>query len=105
MTTNDPELEHAAHVSITIPFLEKLFNHEQIEYAAYWIAGSLVIDMPDIRNTNKFTVFGVRDIENLEPGDDWRQQYLISLMYIRAKNTRCSFYSQAQSNIRIFENT
>lgn len=106
--TNDTDLEHCASVSITIPLLEKLLNNEPIEYAAYWVAGTLVIDVPDFRSTStsdKFTTFGVHDIQNLEPGDDWKQQYLISKLYVRAKNDQCHFYEQAESNIRIFENT
>ena len=92
-------------VNISIRLIEKLLNDEPIEYASYYIAGSLVIDMPDIRSDKTCVLLDVRDITTLEPGDDCRQQYLISKMYLKIKNPNCSLYSLAETNIKIFENT
>lgn len=106
MTNNDyyPDILHDAWVSNSIPILEKVLLGEQVEYSTYYFGGSLVIDMPDIRTDKSYTSFNVANISELQPGDEWRQQYLISRMYVKAKHQECSFYQLAKSNIEIFEN-
>lgn len=98
------EVLHDAWVSNSIPLLEKLLRNEPIEFNTYYIAGSLIIDMIDIRTERKFVCFGVRNILELQPGDEWHQQYIISRIYFQSKNPDCAFYELAKANIKIFEN-
>lgn len=104
MEINDYDMLRDAQVSTSIPYLEKVLKNEPIEFGTYYFAGSLIIDMPDITTGRSFTSFGVRDISELQPGDEWHQQYLISRMYVKVKKPTCSFYKLAESNIKIFEN-
>ncbi len=106
MTSNNENYEvlHDAWVSNSIPLLEKLLRNEPTGFSSYYIAGSLVIDMIDIRTEQNFVSFEVRNISELQPGDEWHQQYIISRMYVQSKKPSCVFYELAKANIKIFEN-
>jgi len=105
MTSDDElDLRWGAYVSNGIILLEKLLRGEHIEFGAYYIAGSLIIDTVDVRSPEtNFTTYGVKNIEELPPGDEWYLQYLISKMYVSRKKPSCSFYEQAEINIGLYE--
>jgi len=104
MTSDEYDLAHSAQVGVTIPILEKLIDGKGLGFSAYYMAGSLILDMEDIITGAKFVALTVRPIEELEQGDEWRQQYLISRIYVLKKSGTCVFHKQAESNIQIFEN-
>jgi len=104
MTSDEYDLAHSAQVGVTIPILEKLIDGEGLGFSAYYMGGSLILDMEDIVNDSRFISLTVKPIEDLEPGDEWRQQYLISRIYVLKKSGTCVFHKQAESNIQIFEN-
>lgn len=105
MTNEDEtDLRWGAYVSNGIILLEKILNNESIRFGVYYIGGSLIIDTVDIRSPEvKFTTYGVKDIREFPPGDEWYLQYLISKMYVSRKKPSCSFYKQAEINIGLYE--
>jgi len=100
----DDDIFHSAYVSISIPHLEKILRDEPVTLEYGYFAGTFFMSIQDPRTGNTVTLYSVSDISNLEPGDDWYLQYLISRMYIRTKNPACYFYDLAKSNIEMFEN-
>jgi len=105
MTSEDEaDLRWGAYVSNGIIMLEKVLNDEDIGVGVYYVAGSLIINIEDVRSPDmKFTTYEVKDMRELPPGDEWYLQYLISRMYVSRKKPTCSFYKQAEINIGLYE--
>ncbi len=105
MTSEDEaDLRWGAYVSNGIIMLEKVLNDEDIGVGVYYVAGSLIINIEDVRSPDmKFTTYGVKNVLELPPGDEWYLQYLISRMYVSRKKPTCSFYKQAEINIGLYE--
>ncbi len=69
----------------------------------HYIAGSLIIRITDEVSGDPFYIMNIRPIDNYESEIMRESQYLASRMYIKHKNTRCSFYQQALENVKIYE--